>query len=178
MRKFRRSHWRQAILIVVVALLAAFRLWSDVQTGDRPRIDRSPGDLAPGVHQVERVVDGDTLLVRLHVRVRLQGVDAPETVKPDYPVEPWGSEASAFTKEFIAAADGQVSIEFDGERRDKFDRSLAFIWVDGRMLNEELLRAGLARAKLGYDYSQAKKDRFRRAQAEAQRAKRGIWSSR
>lgn len=178
MRKFRRSHWRQVLVAVVIAILAAYRLWSDMQSGDVARTDPSAGDLPAGLHQVERVVDGDTLLVRPHIRVRLQGVDSPETVKPDSPVEPWGPEASAFTKDFVDAGGGRVSIEIDGERRDQHGRSLAFVWVDGRMLNEELLRAGLARAKLGYAYSQAKKDRFRQAQTEAQRAGRGIWSAR
>jgi len=178
MRKFRRSHWRQVAVAVAIALLAAYRLWSDWQTGDLVHPGESAGDLAPGAHQVERVVDGDTLLLRLHVYVRLQGVDAPETVRPDHPVESWGPEASAFTKAFVEAGSGRVAIEIDGERRDQHGRSLAFVWVDGRMLNEELVRAGLARAKLGYNYSQAKKDRLRRAEQQARREGLGIWSTR
>lgn len=178
MRKFRRSHWRQFAVAVVIALLAAYRLWSDWQTGDLVRPGGPAGDLPPGVHQVERVVDGDTLLLRPHVRLRLQGVDAPESVTPDHPVEPWGPEASAFAKHFIESAGGRVSVEIDGERRDRHGRYLGFVWADGRMLNEELVRAGLAEARLGYAYSQAKKDRLRRAQQQAQREGLGIWSTR
>jgi micrococcal nuclease len=178
MRKFRRSHWRQIAVAVVIASLAAYRLWNDSQTGDLARPPESAGDLAAGVHQVQRIVDGDTLLLRPHVRLRLQGVDAPESVTPDRPVEPWGPEASAFTKQFVESAGGKVSVEIDGEPHDQYGRSLGFVWADGRMLNEELLRAGLAEARLGYTYSQAKKDRLRRAQQQAQREGAGIWSTR
>jgi micrococcal nuclease len=137
----------------------------------------APGQTSRGVYEIERVVDGDTLLVRGHQRVRLQGLDTPETVAEDRPVEPWGPEATAFTQRFIRDAGRRVELELDGEPQDQYDRWLRFIWHDGRMLNEELVRAGLARAKLGYNYSQAKKDRLRAAQREAQRAQRGIWSS-
>lgn len=178
MRKFRRSRWRQFAVAIVIALLAAFRLWSDSQSGDGARPREPAGDLAAGAHQVQRVVDGDTLLLRPHIRLRLQGIDAPESVRPDYPVEPWGPEASAFTKRFIESAGGRVTVEVDGEPFDQYGRSLGFVWADGRMLNEELVRAGLAEARLGYAYSQAKKDRLRRAQQQAQRESVGIWSAR
>ncbi len=136
---------------------------------------RWPDDaLAEGQHQVDRVVDGDTLLLRTGQRVRLLGVNSPETVKPDSPVEPWGPEASQFTKRFVAA--GQVRLTFDRERLDDYGRYLAYVWVDQRLLNEELIRQGLGRATLRHPYSEAMKRRFRRAQDEARQAGRGLWS--
>ena len=103
------------------------------------------------------------------------GANAPETVKPNWPVEPWGPEASQFTKDFLAG--GVVRLEFDGQRRDKYGRTLAYVWVGNRMLNEELIRAGLAHAEMQYHYSQAMKSRFRRGEAEARAAHRGLWTS-
>ena len=95
------------------------------------------------------MVDGDTfVLADAKEHVRLIGADTPETVKPNWPVEPWGPEATAFTKQFLAG--GEVRLEFDGPPRDKYGRMLAFVWVGDRMLNEELIRAGLARAELQY----------------------------
>lgn len=128
---------------------------------------------------VLRVVDGDTLLLRDHKRVRLLGVDTPETVKQDTPVKPWGPEASSFTRALLAS--GTPRLEYDRERTDDYGRTLAYVWVtlpDGQqqMLNEELLRAGLARGLFRHPYSEAMKDRFHAAIREAQRAKRGIWS--
>ena len=104
--------------------------------------------------RVERVVDGDTML----------------------PVQPWGPEATQYTKKFVHDAGNRVEIEVDGEYQDQYGRRLVFVWSGERLLNEELVRQGLARPKLAYDYSQAKKDVLKRAQREAQSAKRGLWS--
>ena len=133
-----------------------------------------PEVLAEGLYEVQRVVDGDTLLLANHARVRLIGADTPETVKPNHPVEPWGPEASEFSRQFVAGR--QVRLELDRERLDKYGRFLAYVWVGDRMLNEELIRAGLARAELQYHYSASMKTRFRRAEADAKSAGRGIWS--
>ncbi len=176
MARFRRSYAKQLAAIAVVVLLLVARGLGWIS--DDPAPAPSPGRPAGRqVVDVQRVVDGDTLLLRGGQRLRLQGVDTPETVLEDHPVEEWGPEATAFTKEFVRAAGGRIEIELDGEATDQYDRWLRFVWHDGRMLNEELIRAGLARARLGYDYSQAKKARFRRAQQEAQRAGIGLWSN-
>jgi micrococcal nuclease len=102
------------------------------------------------------------------------GVDTPETVKPESPVEPWGPEASAFTRDFVAA--GEVRLTFDRERVDRYGRMLSYAWVGKRMLNEELVRAGLAEYEPQFQYAQEMKQRFRAAQDEAKMAKRGLWS--
>jgi micrococcal nuclease len=135
-----------------------------------------PEALAPGVYQVERVVDGDTLVLANQQRVRLIGADTPETVKPDHPIEPWGPEATEFTRRFVAG--GEVRLEFDGPRKDKYGRYLAHVWVGNRMLEEELIRAGLATAETRYRYSSAMKARLLKAQSSARTAGRGIWSGR
>ncbi len=168
MRRFRRPPYRALVvgLVLVVLLLARlFRNEPPVSTPGRPP--------AAGSHQVVRVVDGDTILFAANMRVRLIGVNTPETVKPDSPVGPWGPEASAFTRKFLTG--GTAQLEFDRERYDQYGRFLAYVWVGDRMLNEELLRAGLARWERNYNYSIEKKARFRAAQEEARRAGRGIW---
>src|SRR5262249_34757524 len=98
----------------------------------------------------------------------------PETVKPDTPVEPWGLEASDFTKQFLAG--GSARLQFDRERVDDYGRMLAYVWVGDKMLNEELLRAGLAHYESYFRYSQTMKRRFAKAEAEAKAAHRGLWS--
>jgi micrococcal nuclease len=110
--------------------------------------------------------------------LRLQGVDCPEIEHEDQPGEPLGPEAATFTQEFIRDAHHKVRIEVDGEPADHYGRLLAFVWSGDRLLNEELVRSGLARAMLRYDYSEANKDRLRRAQLESQRAGRGLWATR
>lgn len=191
--RYRRSVGQQALGLLLVVALVAWRYYFEDSpqpphgASSRPHASGAstpganrPGGLSPGEYRVERVVDGDTLMLttpRGTVRVRLQGVNTPETVKEDSPVEAWGPEATAFTRDFIRQAGGRVTVEVDGEPRDQYDRFLAFLWSGETLLNEELVRRGLAQAKLGYDYSQAKKDRLRAAQREAQRTRRGLWSS-
>jgi micrococcal nuclease len=166
-----RRPWQTLLLIVLVVALLAVRQWRpDLFERTAP-----PASVEAGVRRVERVVDGDTLLLAdPKEKIRLIGANTPETVKPNSPVEPWGPEASAFTKKFVAG--GEVRLQFDGDAHDKYGRTLALVWVGDRMLNEELLRAGLARAELKYHYSAEHKKQFQRAEAEARNAKRGIWS--
>ena len=165
----RRSarQWKIVLLAVVVGVMAALQVF-------RPEaLDLEPEPLGERC-RVERVVDGDTLVVAGWGKVRLIGADTPETVKPHHPVEPWGPEATRFTKQFVAG--GEIRLQFDGPRKDKHDRYLAHVWVGDRELGEELIRAGLARAKTHYDYSRRMKARFRAAEAEAKAARRGIHS--
>jgi endonuclease YncB( thermonuclease family) len=134
-----------------------------------------PGPLKPGIYQVQRVVDGDTLRLTNGHPVRLIGADTPETVKPNWPVEPWGPEATEFTRQFVAG--GQIRLQFDGRRTDKYERVLAHVWVGEQMLGEELIRAGLATAVTKYDYDPAVKARLQAAENQAKAARLGIWSN-
>ena len=168
-RRFRRPRHRATAFWVLILLVLVFRAW---QVSRSPQ---APSDLAEGMYAVARVVDGDTLKLANGAVIRLIGVDTPETVKHDHPVEPWGPEASAFTKDFIGRS--PVRLQFDRERVDDYGRFLGYAWVNERMLNEELVRAGLARFRPFFRYSDAMKTRFRKAEQEAQAARRGLWSS-
>jgi micrococcal nuclease len=168
-----RPYWRElrsvwSVIALVVVIAARWFTASPSHQG--------PESLEEGVHEVRRVVDGDTLLLASGARIRLEGIDTPETVKENTPVQPWGPEASQFTKDFVERAKGRVRLTFPLERRDQYNRFLAFVWNGDELLNDELVRAGLAHAKLGYNYSSAMKRRFADAQKEAQREERGIWS--
>ena len=161
-----------AVFLVVVAVAVLLRLWQDRH---QPAV---PEALDEGTYAVRRVVDGDTLLLENGARIRLMGADTPETVKPNHPVEPFGPQATLFTKNFLSG--GRVFLTFDKQRLDRYKRFLAYAWLDEsmeQMLNEELIRAGLAEAKTGYRFSPGMKKRFRRAEDEAKSAGRGIWSN-
>ena len=149
-RRFRRRPRRTWLVFVLFAGLALSR-WGHDRWRDLPRpLDEPP--LAEGDYRVLRVVDGDTLIVappreharpgRREIRLRLLGIDCPETVKPNHPVEPWGPEAAEFTRQFVAG--GSIQLRFDKRRLDRYDRYLAYVSVDQQMLNEQLVRAGLA----------------------------------
>lgn len=98
------------------------------------------------LYDVVRVVDGDTIVIDYNGKeetIRLIGVDAPESVHPDKSKNTEaGLAASDFTKE---ALDGKhIELELDVQERDKYGRMLAYVYVNGEMLNEKLLKAGHA----------------------------------
>ena len=175
-------------LIVVVLIVIAFLLRaSGALPPDVARvIDRYlPSELRRAIPErtvvdgdgqilVERVVDGDTLVLAGGERVRLIGVDTPETKHPTKPVEPFGPEASAFTKK---AVEGQaVTLKFDREKYDRYQRLLAYVYRDDWCLNEELIRNGLSECVTKYPFDSSMKEKFRQAEDQARRERRGIWS--
>ena len=106
--------------------------------------------------------------------VRLLGVDCPESVHPDRPVEPWALEATQFTREFVAG--GRVWLRFDRRRVDKYQRRLAYVLVQDQLLNEALLRAGLARTMIYPGDSETIARRLRAAEQAARQNRRGVWA--
>lgn len=125
--------------------------------------------------KVTRVVDGDTIEVSLNgktEKVRLIGVDTPETVHPTKGVEPYGKEASDFTKTQL---NGQtVSLEFDVQERDHYGRLLAYVWLGDKLFNEVLAKEGYAQVAT-YPPNVKYVDRFTASQKEAWENNRGLW---
>lgn len=129
---------------------------------------------------VTGVVDGDTIDVRVggrDERVRLIGIDTPESVRPDSPVECFGPEASAHMAELLAVGT-PVRLVRDVEARDDYGRLLAYVYraSDDLFVNLELVRAGLARP-LPIRPNVTFADDFVEAAREAQAAGRGLWSA-
>lgn len=137
--------------------------------------------LPPGLPRgsVVAVVDGDTLDVELAgtvERVRLIGVDTPETVKPNTPVECFGKEASAFTRQLLGGQTVYVEDDPSQDTRDRYGRLLAYVWLaDGRLANLELVAGGYA-YEYTYDQPYKYQQQFKQAQQDAQAAQRGLWS--
>lgn len=132
---------RRRGLAVLVAALAASSLG-----GWRLGVTRSDGSRTTATARVTSVVDGDTLEVMWRgraERVRLLGVDTPETVDPHRPVGCYGREAAAFTHRRLQGR--TVRLRFDRQRRDRYGRLLAYVEVDGGRFNDELLTGGYAR---------------------------------
>lgn len=143
-----------------------------------PPAGTPPGET--GLATVVEVVDGDTVEVEVSgatETVRLLGIDTPETVHPDKPVECWGPEASARTEALLPAG-SPVHLERDEEARDHFGRLLAYVRRadDGTLVNERLVAEGFARTLLiepNHAYATALLD----AQDAAREAGAGLWSA-
>ncbi len=98
------------------------------------------------LYEVIRIVDGDTIVINYNgaeEKVRLIGVDTPESVHPDASKNTEaGKTASAYTTELLTGK--SVSLEFDVQERDKYGRLLAYVYLDGVMVNKTLLETGYA----------------------------------
>ncbi|HWC11686.1 MAG TPA: thermonuclease family protein, partial [Acidimicrobiales bacterium] len=136
------------------------------------------GVLPPGLDTtVERVVDGDTLVVSGGHRVRLIGVDTPETKDPRKPVQCFGREASAYVSSLLEGGAG-VRLVGDVEDRDAYGRTLAYVYrlPDGLFVNAELVREGYAQP-LTIPPNVAHAEEFLSLARDARERGRGLWSS-
>ena len=124
--------------------------------------------------EVVEVTDGDTIEVSLPEGVedvRYIGVDTPE-VDPNIGVECFGKQASELNRELVEGE--QVRLVFDAERRDRYDRLLAYVYVGETFVNAELVRRGYART-LTIEPNDTFAERFARLAQEAANAGRGLW---
>lgn len=136
------------------------------------------GDLPAGDDTtVQRVVDGDTLVVEGGPRVRLIGVDTPETKDPRRGVQCYGKEAANHTGRLIGPGT-KVRLVSDVERSDRYGRALAYVYrvADGLFVNAALIRDGYAQVAT-FPPNVAHVDEFVALQREARKESRGLWSA-
>ena len=133
-----------------------------------------------GFYSVYTVIDGDTIILTNARNVRYIGIDTPESRKRVrgewvYDPEPYAVEAYNLNRRLVEGK--KIRLEFDKEITDRYDRWLAYVFVDGKMVNEELLRYGYARV---YAFAPNTKylDSLTAAEKEAKENKRGLWSVR
>ncbi len=128
---------------------------------------------------VTHVVDGDTVDVAFasgrRERVRILGANTPETVDPRRPVECFGPQASAYTHRRLAPGT-RVTLELDVEKRDKYGRLLAYVYVGGARYDDELLRLGYAHLLI-IPPNGVHASALVAAELDARRARRGLWAA-
>jgi len=132
--------------------------------------------MAPATKQlvkVTRVIDGDTIEIEGGEKVRYIGMDAPETVDPRKPVQCFGKEASAENKQLVEGK--EVELEKDVSETDKYGRLLRYVWLNGAMIDQELVQLGFARIEtippdVKYE------DIFKTAENSARTKNIGLWS--
>lgn len=155
---------------------AAEREREEREAAKREAAERVEREAAAGAHTatVTNVVDGDTIDISPAVdgvdRVRVIGVDAPET---SFGIEPLGYEATAFADSLLYGR--EITLEFDVERTDPYERVLAYVYLsDGSMFNERLVAEGYGQVAT-YPPNVKYVDRFLAAQESARTAGRGLW---
>lgn len=139
--------------------------------------EENPSNLNAFDAKVESVIDGDTIKVYINDKVetvRFLLVDTPETNHPRLGKQPFGEDAKEFTKAMLEGK--TVQLEKDVSDRDKYGRLLYYVYVDGKSVQEELLKNGLARVAYVYAPNTKYVDRYYEIQKEAQQQEIGIWS--
>lgn len=176
---------KKAIIILISAVLIYFMNGGNIPTqniNDNDAINNS--DIVSGI--VTRVVDGDTAVIKVdgqERRVRLLGVDTPETVHPNKPVQFFGNEASSFTKKSLNGR--QVWLEYDENPQDRYKRHLVYLWLSKpSVINENTIREYMFNARLllgGYAKVMIIKPNkryealFKKFQDEARQSRLGVW---
>jgi micrococcal nuclease len=190
----RRLGWRRllpVLFLLVLAAVVAAGCEGDVE-GGRGGAGKAPAGLATSraeraswpdppkgaaAAKVQRVVDGDTFVATVNgrrERVRIIGVDTPESVDPNRPDEPFGEEASNFAKHYLTGE--TVRMAGDVEPRDRYGRMLAYVWLaDGTFWNALLAAEGYAQ-QLTIPPNVTYAALFRRLVGEARREDRGLWA--
>jgi micrococcal nuclease len=174
--------WPRALPWIVLLLLAGLVL-GDVRApswlggGDDAAL--APGGTASA--RLERVVDGDTIVVQVgdrEERIRYIGVDTPETVKPNTPVQCFGPQAHDLNGRLLGAAGAPLTLRFDRELRDRYGRLLAYVYRarDGLFVNARLIGAGAART-LEIAPNTAHAAQLSGLQRTAETTGRGLWGA-
>jgi micrococcal nuclease len=176
--------WTRALPWIAAPLVAAMLL------GGAPRgwpawLGRSGGGVAlrpngTASARLERVIDGDTIVVRVvgggRERVRYIGMDTPETVKPDTPVQCYGPAAHHLNARLLGPPGARLTLRFDHELRDHYGRLLAYVSraADGLLVNAQLVRDGAART-LQISPNTTYASAFGALADAARAARRGLW---
>jgi micrococcal nuclease len=149
-----------ALLIVALALLVGIKVLGNGTSAE--------------VYRVAHVVDGDTIVLENGERVRYLGIDAPETVHPEKPVECYGPEATERNKELVEGK--RVQLERDQTDRDHFGRLLRYVYVNGTFVNGQLVQEGYAYSSY-YPPDTKHYDLLLALEIEARQENRGLWSA-
>jgi micrococcal nuclease len=131
----------------------------------------------PGLARVTKVVDGDTINVKIGDRdetIRFLGIDTPETHDPRKPVQCFGEAAAAHTKQLLSGKSVRLEPDPTNSDRDKYRRLLRYVYLpDGTLVNARLIQDGYAFAYTIFPLT--KLDEFRALEIEARNANRGLW---
>ncbi len=144
-------------------------IWSDQAFSDRC-----------GWFDLERTVDGDTIIVRdgqVRIRVRMIGIDTPESKKEGTAIEDYALEAGDKLTEFLSGEKEVCLIDDEvGDKYDVYGRKLAYVFTsEGLDLNAEMLKVGLARGYFSFPFE--RKQEFKGYEYEAREANLGLWEN-
>lgn len=161
--------------IITAAILAAVSLLY----GQAPKLNIEAPAITPGFYKVTHITDGDTIEVDMAgttEKIRMIGVDTPETKKPNAPVQCFGPEASEFTKKTLTGKSVRLEADPTNDNRDRYGRLLRYVYLqDGSLYQEQLISYGYSFAYTTFPFQKA--ETFTKLQFQAQQAKVGLWTA-
>ncbi len=178
------SRRRRAGIIVLCLLAVVLFAWLDHKWQPQPKTEEQAANDFQKYHAktftVVKVVDGDTIDIDIpdvndsYTRIRLWGVDTPETKNPNVGLMYFGPEAAEFATKLVLGKPVTVYLDEGNNTRGKYGRLLAYVQLpDGRFLNEALLTEGYAYADLRFRHSLYNK--YKQLDASARGLKKGLW---
>ena len=170
---YKKSYLKLSVIAII--LIASMIVFGQVSAPKTYPIEDFTKDTA---YQVIDIIDGDTIKINYkgeQTTVHLIGVDTPETVHPQKPVEPFGKEATYFLKNLLL--DESVYLRFDVQKTDKYGRTLAYLYraPDGLFVNLEIVRQGYGKVYTVFPFKH--KTLFQHYGGQAQKAGRGLWNA-
>lgn len=165
------------MISVLFTLLIAGGVWLAQKQGwiEQPKVNIPP----PGTYNVDSFEDGDTITVDMNgteERIRMIGVDTPETQDPRVPVQCFGKAASEFTMKLIGENPVRLEADPTNTNRDRYNRLLRYVYLpDNRLVNAEIIKAGYGFAYTLFPFE--KLEEFRAHEQQAREQGLGLWGS-
>ncbi len=174
--KLGKRQKKRIMQLIIGLVILAVGYFTNRNTEPPPQV---AGTSSPGYHRVLKVADGDTITVDVDgtpERVRLIGVDTPETQDPRKPVQCFGRAATEFVQHLIGDQDVRLERDAQSDDRDRYDRLLRYVYLpDDRLVQAEIIKQGYGFAYTSFPFTKA--DEFRAYQQQAREQGSGLWNS-
>lgn len=161
-----------SLIITLVIAVAGYA------ANQRPAAPEVLGTITPGYYRVTEFADGDTISVDMNgktERIRMIGVDTPETHDPRKPVQCFGRAASDFTRQLIGGSPVRLESDELSGNRDRYDRLLRYVYLpDGKLVQAEIIRQGYGFAYTSFPFTNS--EYFKQLEQEARQNGRGLWA--
>ncbi len=179
----KRNKWKPVIIILIIIVTSTLGYFSNnsYSKNSYSKVNTSIPSIDSNIkYEVVKVVDGDTFDIKIEdqiIKVRMIGVDTPETVDPRKAVQCFGKQASDKTKELITGHSVTLQTDSTQGTTDKFGRILAYVYRDdGLFINQFLIENGYAH-EYTYNTPYQKQKDFKLSQKKAREDKLGLWGS-
>lgn len=166
---------RRIISLVIGLILLLVGYYAETHPQQTTQV---AGVSSTGSYHVIDVADGDTITVDMNgrqERIRMIGVDTPETHDPRKPVQCFGQAASDFTKQLIGNQAVRLEADPLSTNRDRYDRLLRYVYTtDNKLVQAEIIKQGYGFAYVSFPFS--KLDEFRHYEKDAREQNKGLWA--